>query len=401
MGIILTEEQNNLVNEAYHWFYNSSEQVFQYCGGAGRGKSVVMNAIISRLGLDMEEILPMAYTGVASLVMRTKGLYNAKTIHSSLYTPCREYQIDNKTGSIIMDDYLNRPKTRMGFEPKDISGIRLMCIDEGGTVPYKMKHDIESKGVKILVCGDNDQLPPVKDKPAYLQTGKIRYITQPMRQSESDGIFYISERARLDLPIHKGYYGNALVIDEDELTTDMIRFSDVVICATNKTRAYYNKHIREDILRFNSDLPCMGERMICRGNNWNLEVDGINLVNGLSGSIINHPDVSSFDGKMYRINFHPFLANQPFRHIPCNYNYLNADYTKKQEIKNNPYEQGEMMEYGYCISTYLSQGSEHANVLYIDEDFIPDLERRSRYVGCSRATNFLIYVKKKKRYFFK
>ena len=400
MGIILTKEQNDLVNDAYHWFFNSSEQVFQYCGGAGRGKSVVMNAIIRRLGLDLEEVLPMAYTGVASLVMRTKGLYNAKTIHSSLYKPAREYQIDDN-GNLVMDNYLNRPKSRMGFEPKDISGIRLMCIDEGGTVPYKMKYEIESRGIKILVCGDNDQLPPVKDKPAYLQHGKIHHITIPMRQSEDDGIFYISERARLDLPIHKGFYGNALVIDEDELTTDMIMFSDVVICATNKTRQYYNKHIREDILRINSDLPSMNERLICRGNNWNLEVDGINLVNGLSGTVMNQPDVSSFDRKTYRLNFHPFLANKAFKHIPCNYKFLNCDYSQKQEIKNNPYEQGEMMEFGYCISTYLSQGSEHANVLYIDEDFIPDLERRSRYVGCSRATNFLIYVKKKKRYFFK
>ena len=76
------------------------------------------------------------------------------------------------------------------------------------------------------------------------------------------------------------------------------------------------------------------------------------------------------DGKTYRVDFHPFLANKPFNHIPCNYKYLTSHYSEKQNIKNNPYEQGEMMEFGYCISTYLSQGSEHANVLYIDEDFI-------------------------------
>ena len=46
-----------------------------------------MNEIISRLGLDMSQVAPMAYTGAAAIVMRTKGLFNARTIHSWLYEP--------------------------------------------------------------------------------------------------------------------------------------------------------------------------------------------------------------------------------------------------------------------------------------------------------------------------
>lgn len=400
MGIILTEEQNNLVNDIYNWYYYSSDQVFQYSGGAGRGKTTVMLSALQRLNLDMDTVLPMAYTGVASLVMRTKGLYNAKTIHSSLYEPTQAYQTD-MNGNLIMDNYINRPKTKLAFIPKDISNKSLMVIDEGGTVPYSMKYEIESRGIKILVAGDHSQLPPVKDKSAYLVDGKIHYLNQPMRQSENDGIFYISERARLGLPIHKGFYGNALVISEDEITDDMIKFSDVVICATNRTRTYFNNKIRRDVLKIKTDLPSMNERMICRGNNWLAEVDGINLVNGLSGSVINQPDVASFDGKTYKMDFMPFLANHPFLRVPCNYKYLISPPDMKQQIKSNRYEEGEMFEFGYCISTYLSQGSEHSNVLYIDEDFIPDLEKRSRYVGCSRAKGFLIYVMKKKKFFFR
>ena len=44
--ITLTEEQEKLVEEAVDFYYNSSEQVFQYSGKAGTGKSVVMRAII-------------------------------------------------------------------------------------------------------------------------------------------------------------------------------------------------------------------------------------------------------------------------------------------------------------------------------------------------------------------
>ena len=398
MGVILTKEQEYVVNEAYRFFKYSSEQVFQYAGGAGRGKSVVMNAIIDRLGYDLDSLLPMAYTGAASLVMRTKGLYNAKTIHSSLYTPTKQVQV--KDGKIVMNGYFNRPKTEIGFEPKDVSDKIAMFIDEGGTAPFKMKSDIESRNLKIVVAGDLDQLPPVKDKPAYLVDGKIHRLITPMRQAENDGIFYVSERARLGLPIHKGFYGNALVIDEDELTDDMIRYSDVVICSKNKTREYFNNHIRHNILGIKQDLPVRGERMICRNNNWIIEVDGINLVNGLMGTVLNSPSVADFDGKLYHIDFAPFLSYAPFIRIPCNYKYLIAPYDKKQEIKTNKYEEGEFFEFSYAISSYLSQGNEFCNVIYIEEDFIPSIQKNTNYVGASRAKGFLIYVKKKRKFYY-
>ena len=46
-----------------------------------------MNAIINRLGLNMYDIAPMSYIGSAAIIMRLKGLINAKTIHSWLFEP--------------------------------------------------------------------------------------------------------------------------------------------------------------------------------------------------------------------------------------------------------------------------------------------------------------------------
>ena len=82
----LNEGQQFVVEEAVKWYYNSHEQVFQYDGPPGSGKSVVLMEIIKRLGLDiMNEIAPMSFIGSASLVMRLKGLLSSKTIHSWLY----------------------------------------------------------------------------------------------------------------------------------------------------------------------------------------------------------------------------------------------------------------------------------------------------------------------------
>ena len=53
----LNEDQQRIVNMAVDWYNNSSEQVFQYSGAAGTGKSVTMNAIIQALGLNIDEVV--------------------------------------------------------------------------------------------------------------------------------------------------------------------------------------------------------------------------------------------------------------------------------------------------------------------------------------------------------
>ena len=64
---------------------------------------------------------------------------------------------------------------------------------------------------------------------------------------------------------------------------------------------------REDILHIDSDIPLLGERVICRKNNWDLDLDGINLTNGLTGVVTKPASVEQFDGKQYYMDFKPDL----------------------------------------------------------------------------------------------
>ena len=194
--IILNEQQEYIVEQGVRFFKYSSEQVFQYAGLPGTGKSVVMMAIAQRLVnenlITWNQILPMAYTGQAAIVMRTKGFPNARSIHSSIYTP--EYTVMTQDGKPVMDTKYNVPKMHLTMVPKDLRGIKLMLIDEGWMVPRHMKRDIEKYGIKIIVGGDPGQLPPIADSPAYLVDGKIYYLNQIMRQKENSGIVYLANR---------------------------------------------------------------------------------------------------------------------------------------------------------------------------------------------------------------
>lgn len=394
----LNKQQAYVLNKCVDWYFNSSEQVFQFSGGPGTGKSFLLNNIIKALGLSLNEIAPMSYIGCACIVMRTKGLSNAKTIHSTLFRPVEVMEIDDN-GKVVFDTYFNRPKYKLGMEPRPLDGIKLLIIDEGGSVPYSLRDEILSRGIKVLVCGDLDQLPPVADKPAFLYTGKVYRLTECMRQAAGSSIVYLADRAIKGLPIQPGLYNDSLVIYEDELTDQMLTYAEMFICGKNKTRDYINKRYRQNILNIHSDIPRFGEKVICRKNNWMLEVDGISLANGLLGTVINDPGVQSFDNKTYKMDFKPINLNVYFKDLVCDYSYIKAPYEMKTMIKNNRYSLGEKFEFAYAISCHLSQGSQFRNGIYLEEFLSKDIQKNLNYTGITRFSQGMIYVKKKRKYF--
>lgn len=398
--INLTEKQQRIVNEAVKWYYHSSEQVFQFSGNPGTGKSVVMNAIIQAIGLDMNRVAPMAYIGAAAINMRLKGMENAKTIHSWIYEAIEEPIMD-EYGRVVYNKYFNRPEVRITYKLRDLPDIDLIAIDEGGTVPYRMKKDILSTKKKILVAGDLDQLPPVSDQPAFLTSGNIFVLDEIMRQAKNSAIIYLCQRVKKGLPIHTGMYGNEVLVLEEKdfeiIAPKVLLAAGVVLCARNETREKYTKFIRQGLLHKMSQLPDMGEKLICRKNDWRIESGGINLTNGLCGTVRNQPDVSSFDGKCFHIDFVPDLNPIPFVNVPVDYAYFTADIQSKKMMKEHNYCYGEAFEFGYVQTVHLSQGSQWNTGVYFEE-FLPNNNNQLHYTALSRFRRKCIYVKKNRKY---
>lgn len=386
------KQQQLVIDEALYHIHHSSEQTYQFSGLAGTGKSFVLNEIVKRSKLRLDEIAPMAYIGQAAVVMRLKGLVNARTIHSWMYEPV-EKEILDKNDIPIYDDYFGTPVKGLGFNPVDnLKGIKLILVDEAGSVPLNVRKDIDNLGIKVIACGDIGQLPPVYGDPGYLYTGKVTYLTEVMRQKAGNAILYIADRARKGLPIQPGFYGNVLVIERKQLTNDMIASSDMIVCGKNRTRDNITKRIRHDILHIDTDLPMMHEKLMCRKNNWNISVNGISLTNGLIGSVANAPGPSDFDGKTFTIDFKPDLFNGMYSRLECNYNYLVSDFETRKKIKCDRFQQGEFLEFGYCGTTHTMQGSQYANGIYIEEFLDPNIQKNLNYTGVTRFTNSLIYV---------
>ena len=187
------KQQQLVIDEALYHIHHSTEQTYQFSGLAGTGKSFVLNKIVEESKLRLDEIAPMAYIGQAAVVMRLKGLKNARTIHSWMYEPV-EKEILDSNDIPIYDNYFGTPVKGIGFNPVDnLKGIKLIIIDEAYTVPMNVRKDIDALGIKVIACGDVGQLPPVYGEPGYLHTGKVSYLTEIMRQKKGNSILYIAD----------------------------------------------------------------------------------------------------------------------------------------------------------------------------------------------------------------
>jgi exodeoxyribonuclease-5 len=389
----LNDEQEDTVSGAIDWYLNSPEQVFQYAGKAGTGKSVVLAEFIRRMNFSLADVAPMSYIGAAAIVMRLKGLYNAKTIHSWLFEPKIVYDDAN------MDNYLNRPKAHLIFVPKPLGPKKLVCIDEAGSVPYSLKKELEGRGVKIIVCGDLNQLPPPCDRPAYLYSGKVHYLNQIMRQKEDSAIIWIADRILQGYKVEPGFYGNVFVIYDNQLTDSMIANSEVIICGKNATREKFNKYIRKNLFSIDSKLPSHGERVVCRKNNWQVDANGINLANGLIGTVVNFPSVYGFNGKTFELDFSPDLFDGTFKGLNCDFKYFNAKPNEREVIKKSPYSQGEKFELAYAITTHISQGSQYHHGIYFQEYLNEAINRNLNYTGITRFSDRCFYVIPSRKYY--
>lgn len=399
--IELTPKQQKIVDDAVNWYYHSSEQVFQLAGNPGTGKSVVMNAIIEAIGIPKERVAPMAYVGAAAINMRLKGLPNAKTIHSWIYDTV-EVPVIDKNGNMVMNKYFNRPEVKFKRVPRDLKDIDIISIDEAGTVPFNMKKDILSRGKKIIAAGDLDQLPPVADNPAFLVDGKIHVLDEIMRQFKGSAIIYLSQRAKMGLPIHVGVYGNEVIVIEEKnfmpMATTLLPKAGVILCGKNNTREKYTNMIRYDIMGKTNKLPDCGEKLICRANDWLMESGGINLTNGLTGRVLNKPNVDGFDGKCFKMDFLPDLSPAPFMNVPVDYEYFTADQEKKKCMKSFNYCFGEAFEFGYVQTVHVAQGSQWKTGIYFEE-YLPSNNNKLNYTALSRFSNKCIYIKKDRKYY--
>ncbi|MCI8369643.1 MAG: AAA family ATPase [Clostridia bacterium] len=400
----LTADQITAEKLIEDWFLHSTRQTFVLAGYAGTGKTTLLkHAVINVLGLTPD--LSAAFvtpTGKAATVLIRSGI-RATTLHKLIYQSITEQAEVEVNGKKITVEKL-KFKRRESID----KSIKLIVLDEASMVSDEVLMDIADFGVKMLLCGDNAQLPPVEGFNGFL-TSPDYTLKTIVRQNLGNPIITLSQMAREGQYIPYGRYGDCAAVVSKRLFTgerrkNYLTRADQIICGLNKTRTLINEEMRA-ALGFDG-LPKDGEKLICTQNNWETFIDDelrFNLVNGIIGTVID--PFYDVNNAMGFIQFKPdFLEENCPEALPLDagifmdgyYRYKRGDYFEKFD------ENGEAagaftlnrFEFGYCISCHKAQGSEFDSVVVFDEAYaFKEDKNRWLYTAITRAKKKLILVR--------
>ena len=404
MSTVLTAGQADAENLVAHWFYHSDRQTFVLTGFAGTGKTALLrHAVCERLELvpDVSAAF-VTPTGKAATVLIKKGI-PACTVHRLIYQSIAEEQEIMLNGKKVKIEKLTF-RRRENIDRR----IKLIVLDEASMVSDEVLFDILNFGVKVLLCGDDCQLPPVEGLNSYLHSPDAT-LTEIVRQEQGNPIIHLSSLAREGRHIPYGNYGNkAFVLPrrnfEGERRKRLLVRAEQLICGLNRTRTKLNDEMRA--IYGYEGLPKDGEKLICTVNNWEQYIDSamtFNLVNGIIGRAIepfyDEPNCMGF--MQFRADF---LEENCPEALPFDagifmngqYRYRHGDYFEK--FDENGEAKGAFtlnrFEYGYCISCHKAQGSEFESAIVFDESYaFKEDAHRWLYTAITRAKDRLIIVR--------
>ena len=210
-------------------------------GPAGSGKTTLLNEIYQSYNTYKPEykIMPGAFTGRASSVLRTKGLSNAKTVNFWIWGRRSMYKAFNRFFKLEL------MKEDRGEEDNE-----LWIIDESSMLQEnllthlfdhvhnptrspklslykaKLEHLIEDKDFKvksnkkIIFCGDDNQLPPLFASKGYIKPALNQKMISKLNLNVKELNLKMLHRHKYSEDIHK------LGFDLENITNNNIKELD-------------------------------------------------------------------------------------------------------------------------------------------------------------------------------
>ncbi|WP_084364143.1 ATP-dependent RecD-like DNA helicase [Rhizobium sp. RU36D] len=370
-------QQDEALKAVSKWLKDGRQPVFRLFGYAGTGKTTLARHFAENVDGD---VLFAAFTGKAAQVLRSRGATNARTIHSLIYRPRGEEEVeDEETGKTSISPMfsINRQSP--------LAKAALIVIDECSMVDEQLGKDLMSFGTPILVLGDPGQLPPVSGGGFFTEQEPDYLLTEIHRQARDNPIITLAMQVREGRELMYGNYGTAKVISKNEVTQDLVLGADQVLVGTNKTRRRYNKRLRE-LKGFNVEYPQAGDKLVCLRND---QVKG--LLNGSLWQVM----TSSRETVKPGINLLIKPEDDDMDRGAAKIKLLKAAFEDiETEIPWATRKRYDEFDYGYALTVHKAQGSQWNDVVLFDESWaFRDTRERWLYTAVTRAAETLTIVR--------
>lgn len=359
--------------DAVNRWYNSGldrKQVFRVFGFAGTGKTTLARHFADGLKGD---VLYMAYTGKAAMVMRKSGCFGALTIHATIYAV--DFNPETGVRKFVLKDV------------DELSDIALFVVDECSMVDDEIGRDMLSFGVPILVLGDPAQLPPVRGGGFFTDADPDVMLTEIHRQAAENPIVQMATTIREGGRLTYGEFGENRVIQRADLTPDDVMTAGQVLVGLNKTRAAYNSRMRQLDGR-QSPMPEVGDTLVCLKNDRNKGLFNgglwtvVELLKRRRGHLNDHTvrmHVSSLD----------FESTTPVE-IRVREEFFQG---RGNEVPWKELNGLQQFDYGNALTVHKSQGSQWDSVCLFDESSsFREHQARHLYTAITRAAERITIV---------
>lgn len=441
---------SDFITEPYQ---KQKRPAFLLKGYAGTGKTTLVSSLVRVLPLFGLQSVLLAPTGRAAKVLSGYAKKQAHTIHRKIYKA-----VTGEDGRQLMMPAPNPHKHTIFIvdEASMIQGSDASA-DAGIYAHRDLLDDLInyvycSEGCKLLLIGDNAQLPPVgvSESPA-LDTEKLNKnylldvnhyeMDEVVRQSLDSGILYnatlLRNQAKLESPempfFHLKDFKDIKSIDgtefEDALNSCYSRFGSentVIITRSNKRANLFNNEVRRRMLYRETELSAGDIMMVTKNNYFWLPISSKAgfVANGdmievrriikkremygyhfadLLVQLVDYPEMDVVEIRMLLESINIDKPSMPQEDIRKLYEEIMLDYTelptksaRNEKVRNDAYYNAIQAKFAYALTCHKTQGGQWDAVFidlgYLKEEMIDHSFVRWLYTAVTRATTEVYLV---------
>lgn len=376
--IQLTDEQESAMNQLIH-FVNGfiGGNIMRLSGSAGTGKSILLSKLAEKLA---DEAVVLTPTGKSTDVLIKKGVDSA-TIHSFIYHPILK---GNKV---------------IGFKRSE-NYSNIIIVDECSMLNKRLLNDLVDSCNKLILIGDDAQLPPVEGLLDLPDAKEVRLETIH-RQAKDNPIIRLATMFR-DKKKPKGTGrkssdSGSIIVKKFDGNFYMYEGVDVVICGTNRTKDRINEIYRKH-LGITEYLPIPGERLMALNNIKDKQIyNGKTLVVERVGKpyregkndLVDIEVIDDLGEKIPTITtFVKTFKERKFKKGDIEFDSRGLPYKEARELSKSIV----YLDFSYSMTCHKSQGSTYGNVLVLGYDCFMrgDDWFKWNYTAITRASTNLI-----------